>query len=361
MNAARSWILGFFGMVLLLGSALAAVNWVVDPVFCFDRSREHRKTFDDRLQKSAHLVFSSASYDAMLMGSSRIKLLGDLEIEGLRFFNYGMNDIIPEEFGAYLSLARAHNAEPLQMVALGMDFFNTNTSRFMRVTWDAPDTYIAKLDDPFFRIKTVLSNSSLGYSLKFFQQRRAAAKAETIHEDWNFKHYDYYDSMYLDYEWNTALPTILSNLANTNQAVRLVVFTTPVSQPLFEMMVKRERYDDYKKWLRLLVSTFGEVHHFMDINSVTTNPRNFRDENHVHPEIAKAMIERTLDTVQTDALDDFGTLLDADNIDAYLERLDASIAEFDFEELVSASPPGSWQSPVSPNASKAPAAESNAL
>ena len=45
-------------------------------------------------------------------------------------------------------------------------------------------------------------------------------------------------------------------------------------------MIQSGRWEDYKRWLHDAVDVFGEVHHFMYLNSVTKNLDNYMDGHH---------------------------------------------------------------------------------
>ncbi|HOP41492.1 MAG TPA: hypothetical protein PLI53_10670, partial [Geobacteraceae bacterium] len=97
---------------------------------------------------------------------------------------------------------------------------------------------------------------------------------------------------------------------------RFVVFTTPVSKPLFCLMVRLNRLPDYERWLRDLVDVFGEVYNFMDLNSVTRDYlRNFSDCDHLFPEAGTLLAHRVLGIPDQSLPPDFGKLVARRNIE----------------------------------------------
>ena len=61
----------------------------------------------------------------------------------------------------------------------------------------------------------------------------------------------------------------LTKIRDANPDSRLLVFTTPDSWPMFELMVRMGLYPYYRQWLTDIVDVFGEVYNFMTLN--TTN------------------------------------------------------------------------------------------
>jgi hypothetical protein len=113
----------------------------------------------------------------------------------------------------------------------------------------------------------------------------------------------------------------------------MTVFTTPVSSVLFQMLIEKGRYPDYCRWLKDLVNVFGNVYHFMDINSITREPANFQDENHLNSQVAGTMFDLIINGPKDRSPSDFGIILNNENIQDYLDDLRKEIDQMDFPDL----------------------------
>lgn len=69
------------------------------------------------------------------------------------------------------------------------------------------------------------------------------------------------------------------------------------------------------------MDVFGEIHHFMDINTITTNLANYPDDDHYYPHIASLVANKLSGTKHKDLPEDFGIILNKNNIDKYLDDL----------------------------------------
>ena len=92
-------------------------------------------------------------------------------------------------------------------------------------------------------------------------------------------------------------------------------------------MNKTDNYLD-KHRLKSLINIFGEVHQFMDINSITTNLQNYPDDDHYYSNIATLLANKIAGHSNADIPDDFGVILNKYNIDTYLENFEQKLEAY---------------------------------
>jgi hypothetical protein len=63
---------------------------------------------------------------------------------------------------------------------------------------------------------------------------------------------------------------------------------------MFAQLVQEGRLEDYGRWLADLTTAFGEVWDFMGVNSVTSDPAQYRDAQHFHPRVGRLIAERLM-------------------------------------------------------------------
>ena len=121
------------------------------------------------------------------------------------------------------------------------------------------------------------------------------------------------------YQYKEDWIDLLEKLKANNPKTHFTIITTPVSQQWFDEFVTSNHLADYKKWLTETVWVFGEVHHFMDMNSITKNIDNFFDAHHVYQNITQMMAKKVTG-VSNNSPQDFGVLLTPKNIEDYLSK-----------------------------------------
>ena len=86
---------------------------------------------------------------------------------------------------------------------------------------------------------------------------------------------------------------------------------------------------EYERWLKELIEVFGEVHHFMTINSITSNLENYPDDDHAYPHIVKLIANKISNQNNENIPKDFGVLVTKENIDEHLENLREQIKNYE--------------------------------
>ena len=88
----------------------------------------------------------------------------------------------------------------------------------------------------------------------------------------------------------------------------------------------------YERWLKETISVFGEVHHFMSINSVTKKLQNYPDDVHYYPHIGKLVANKLSNAPNKDIPDDFGIILNKNNIDSYIQGFKKQVQNYNFSQ-----------------------------
>ncbi len=311
-------------------TSVGTLNYLVDPLYCF-RAHPGRGRFNDRLQTTNLLHFTKANFDTLLLGSSRVKNLGDdLFLENHTIFNYAAAGMKPSEYEEFIRFAKEENkAKKVKRILIGLDFTGSSLSQDTKNKWKPPREYIQKATAPFYRLQQLFTLDAFLYStrylLKSLQNKKNTPVIGSDRDTWNLVQMSAYKQMYERHRYNEQFCRCLQKIVAENQDAEVLFFTTPVSAPLFKELVKSGRLPEYKRWLKDIVKAGGSVTHFMDLNSVTTSPKNFRDENHIHIQPGKLMLKRLLHIHEEEVPLDFGVVLTESNLDTYLAHLEMSL------------------------------------
>lgn len=342
-------VFGFSSLIIIF---ISYINYIVDPLWLFNHSNklnQKQGSYDERQLKTNYLYYRlKNNFDGILLGSSRATYINQNDFENMKIFNYSSGAMQPYEYKYYIDFAKKIKGEDLKYIIIGSDFFGTKTiDKKFRIN---PNEYI---NNTVYtnRYKFLLSIdtfnksiSNIRYSFKdrdlyydreavkyhkkipvneMFEKHILSAKANTK----NLSNTDYkYDDEYIE---------ILRKIRNNNLHTRFIIYTSPVTSDLLVSIIKNaKRWEEYKRWLYELIEVFGEVNHFMTINTITKNLENYYDDNHVYPSILKLLANKLSGVDNKDIPNDFGILLTKNNIDEYLEHLKKDIEEYKLNELI---------------------------
>lgn len=284
---------------------LVSVNAVIDPYWIMGHTNALNRIqpgCDERLQKSNFLAYNdkAAHFDALLLGSSRATYFDVASIEGARVFNYAANNMVPEEYQAYVEHF-AKNAGMPRTIYLAVDFFGTRPADYYE--YRPPEYYLDSIGGWSRKVALLLSFDSFRTALDIAKVNLAGTasgvgyydRATRMHADPPFdvaerrqnleRQLEYYrENIYGNgYVYNERIEPALALLKEAWPEVKFVVFTTPPTVELQALLVKEGLLDDYARWLRMLVRTFGRIHDFTGVNDFTSDPANYRDAHHFTP------------------------------------------------------------------------------
>lgn len=333
-DPARRYITAFFATLLLLAMATPVVVLMVDPLWLGNHENWYNRfqpTYDERLTKTLKLVYGvpKKSFDSLLLGSSRATYLPTNRFHTLRAFNFAVSSLYPGEYLKMLELFAEEQGEP-KTIIIGADFFAT------RNDWeDRIGPYLKDARSKSFLVPKIFSLDTLKRSFQIVLLNASGKHPSVGDEGYDRKlgkafyrgpqHTPYYKPMLRkycnvvygpSYTYNSDLPEIYSQVATRFPDTSFVIYTSPTTGVLYDALIHSGRFDDYARWLTLLVETFGEVRDLMGHNAFTDNPDNYYDYHHFSAEGGEWLVEHALEA-QEPAI---GALVTPATLKVYLER-----------------------------------------
>lgn len=324
-----------------LAVAVALFNYYIDPMWCFPHANRHNSVqadIEDRQQKTNYLTYGDKKYDTLIIGNSRVKMMCQYEFSP-GAFNYAVNGMTPKEYRAYIDYAKKMNGKDFDTIVIGLSFAMTN-KYFEYPSNHEPTFYFDNANRFPYRYVLLLSGDILSRSWANF--KHALKKDITVSFDRNtvehinksrinlrdhlrFDLTDTRDTYRSRYVYLEEFRSILEGIKKDNPKTKFIVFTTPVSEPLYSAVVTEGRWPEYRRWLKEIVDVFGEVHHFEYLNSVTRDyHRYFMDGHHYFPETASMMIHRIKGVADPKVPADFGMLVNSSNLEEKLREIEAA-------------------------------------
>lgn len=341
-------ILLIFSTTIFFCTLFAVPNYIVDPFWCFEHEvpyGRYQTGFDERQQKTNYLAFREVDFDTVIFGNSRVTYMDPRTVPG-RAFNYAVSSMQLREYLPYLQFVAFRNTSHLDTVILGMSFHQTNANS--ELSYETPEEYIAKASSSGFRYKSLLSIELLRNSIASIRReyrgdyhnvyiregreivskkmkfpipeetRRSAIKEqlELYRARVYGKDYEYLDNRSVFVEFKRTLPSS-----------RFIVFTTPVSFHLLNLLVEEGRFDDYSRWITDMVEVFDEVWNFMYYNEITTDDLNFIDAHHYSPQICDVITRKLYNIPDEIKYNDFGVRVTHENLEEHLQFLRVNFLE----------------------------------
>lgn len=338
MSGYRPWLVGFICTLLLAELLVVSGNYILDPLWCFghvNRFNSISIVIDQRVQKTDLVAFGPSGYDSLIIGSSRTEPIKAASFKQEKAFNYALPALYPDEYAQYIKYFRGKNRKTLSKIYLGLDFFGTSSRK--PVINKSPDYYLSRVKESNFRLNAIFSADPLwkylkGYWDKDYYYRYNRRLNVLIPRDMSGLEMQRFtekrlnifrDKFYSDkeYVYNPGYRKILLDLVADNPEIQFSVFTSTVSAPLFDQLIKQGRYPDYERWLRDIVDVFGSVHNLMTPNAVTLNLGNYYDADHFFPETGDLIVDLLANNDNKRSSQDFGDLVTRESIDSYLMDL----------------------------------------
>lgn len=342
MNNYQKWFQTVLVLILLPVFLVGGFNYYIDPLWTFNHAHQYNRiqlSFNERQQKTNRLAFGKNDYDSLLLGSSRVTYINQHDFTGQRTFNYAVNNMLPQEYADYARFARQQNGRDFDTIYLGLDFFSTNRNLELPNQFEPPAYYIDQTRQFGYRFKNLLSTDLLKYSWKNLENSRRGEPVSFSYDHSNVKtlvpapaqekawriaqNMDWYGNEVYggNYRYGSIKPA-LQQLKAAFPHTRFVVFTTPVSEELFQLMVDEGRWPDYQHWLTEIVEVFGEVCNFNYPNTITRDMANYYDASHFYPRIGTLIAHRISGVADPALPDDFGVRVTRTNLPAHLRAVD---------------------------------------
>lgn len=335
----KNWIKTWFLISIIIISIVGLSNYIIDPLWTFSHSNKYnsyQKGFNERQQKTNYVYFNGLdNYDGVLLGSSRTTFINQNDFGGMKVYNYSLSSLFPSEYEGYLNFSKKIKGEDFKYIVIGADFYHSMKQK--KIEHELPSYYIDNASSLFYRYKALISLDLLKKSwvnFKFYLRKKPkkyysrdnVRHSQKVSEKTRLANYTKMLKLHTDtfigsnYEPNENYIEILKKLKKYNPNSKFIIFTSPISADLLSSIIMNgKRIGEYQKWVKEIIEVFGEVHHFMSVNSVTKNLQNYPDDDHYYPYIAKLLANKISKKDNPDIPKDFGILLTKDNIDAYLK------------------------------------------
>ena len=341
---AKKWLSIVFLLTGMIMIPLGGINYFIDPLWTF--SHEHRwnqtqSDFDERQQKTNYVeAHQMEAYDSLLLGSSRSTHINQNDFKKMHLFNYAVSGMYPHEYKGYIDFFKRKIGHPLKYIVIGADFYNilmpSENAQFKE-----PRFYIQNSEDFFYKYRMLFTLDLFKKSLKnirytykgkdVYYDRKNIKYSHHVSESARLKAYTrnlkQHTEAFVKRPLNPDYLELLIEIKRENPESQIVVFTSPITANLLVSILRSaDKLEDYKTWLRNLVDIFGQVYHFMDINSITTNLQNYPDDDHYYDHVAKALVARISGRENEHLPKDFGVILEKSTIEAYLEKFEKAFA-----------------------------------
>ena len=346
-NNYKKWNIAILCASLVIPLIVMGINYFMDPFWCFPVSHKYNRyqeIINERIQKTNFLTYRDATYQGILIGTSRSTCINQHSFKGISVFNYSCNGMSLQEYAEYLKYAKKRCGGTVKYIFLGLDFHHTmvgTENQPMMTTFGneesrKPGLLISQTNSPLHRIKTLLSVDSLKYSLRNYENSRKMPKYfytrdnVKIHTGYPPRELDGIMKLYLDfynkrwpkYRYNNSYMTLLKRIKEENSDATIVVYTTPDCDPLMKVFMKCGLLDDYFRWLSEIVSVFGGCYNFMYPNRVTRDYyKYFHDTNHTNPNVGDMIADVIYNDKQHEG-HDFGIYIDRNNFEIQKRRLE---------------------------------------
>lgn len=336
------WSIIFFIPTFIFIICPAIYIFLVDPLWQWDHpwhlTRWHRP-FNERMQKTNYLASHKLNIDTLIVGSSRSSYINPEWLGTGNGFNYAVSSGKPSEFATHISYVKKRSKMPLRLVVIESSFGHALA---VDTTFEEPQKYIDDAEDWTKKYKNLFSRDTYKlaknsrrsplYNYYLYEgdilhsSRYPYRKYEDNQAKQKVIEYDiktYRENVY-NKEYDESFPEHLSDIHKAIGDTDFIVYTTPVSKPMMQLLYDMGRMDAYERWLRDLVSEFGVIYHFMYPNKITMDLCSFNDAHHptidISEEIVK-IITGLYSNETTYGADNVCMILRRDNIDRYINRL----------------------------------------
>lgn len=330
----KKWLKTYLLILIVFLIFISSFNFFMDPFWTFSHNHKYnsvQKGTDERQQKANYIYFTDEKYDTLLLGSSRTTYMNPYSFSPFKVFNFSASGMRPHEYLTYINFVIEDVKQPINNIILAVDFFGYLDYGLFK--FDNADSIVSITKSPYYRWKILLSFDLLNNSFKnlrdylknpHYSDRYTRDLVKSYHKKSDLEsHKNQVDKdikIYANSEYkgkaNTNYYELFNTIKRKNSEKNFIIYTTPVSYALFEEMIRQGHKENYKQWLTYLVELFGEVHHFMYKNSISTDYINyFGDSNHAYPETNNIIARTIMD--KKNLVDDFGFVLTKDNIQSF--------------------------------------------
>ena len=326
----------FIPLLLII---ITPIIWV-DPLHVFGRDHglNAKQFYDQRLIKTNILQYENPDYNAIIIGSSRARYMGNMQIGGYKFFNLGFGGLMLADYPGFMDLAREKAPDSLECVIVALDFFGVSKDRVSRTQWKATDEYLCDSQDIAYLARLMISPNSFKYSIKYLSNYifngkdaiKSWAELNIPEPQIKSVQLKYLNKVFSTWEFDKKNISVLKNMKTNFKDSRLIFIVNPVSMDFLQIIHKNDGIPDFLNWLQILAQTLDGYYNFMDITPLTSNPQNWHDMSHAIPDTMKLQLE----TVLLNETDNPNfTFITSENADSVISCIQNRIEEFDFSQF----------------------------
>ena len=350
MITAKQWIKTFLTLSLFTFCSIGLINYTIDPMWTFNHMNQFNRIqegFNERQQKSNYVYFHKLNqFDGILLGSSRTTFINQYDFAPIKIYNYSFNSVYPFEYKKYIDFAKQNSSKKFKYIIIGIDFYGSNTPNMETIKFYPPEHYFNNTLSFLYKYKMLILKDTLEKSLiniknsvKNYKQhgfsRNNIKYNPKVSETERLKRYLANITRHTDemssknYTYNENYINILKQIKKDNPHTKFIIFTSPITANLLVSIIKNgNRLQEYERWLKETISVFGEVHHFMNINTVTKNLQNYADDDHYYPYIGTLITHKIINKKDNNIPKDFGILLDNENINKFLIKFHQEVKKY---------------------------------
>jgi hypothetical protein len=338
----QSYNLLFLGSLVSILGIVFGINCFVDPYNIFPRQQwsswfQNKPALESHIRLSKYMQVPLVKPNVLLLGSSRIaggmKITEKALSKNQVVYNLGLPAAPIDELKYYLQYVINNDKDrALKRVILGIDFFMFNTRQLSKEADQIKAKYNREpnfLDyvSTYFSLDA-LSSTTVTIESNFFPQNsRSTYLKMPIRERFKWWLGGFYKLWYNDYSLSIQKLNYFREIVELcrKHNIQLDIFISPIHATHNQIMNGRNLWPTYEQWKKEIVN-ITPVWDFSDFSSITTEPiseqmKFYIDNSHYTP-IVGDMIERRMSGKNTsDIPEDFGILINTDNIDDYLKQV----------------------------------------
>ena len=340
------WSIIYFLPAFIFIICPAIYIFLVDPLWQWDHpwhlARWHRP-YNERIQKTNYLASHKVNIDTLIVGSSRSSYINPKWLGTENGFNYAVSSGKPSEFATHIRYIKKRSRIPLKLVVIESSFGHALT---VDTTFEEPQKYVNDAEDWTRKYKNLFSRDTYklaknsrrdpqynyylyeggtlySYRYPYIEYADNAAKKKAVSRQVESYRENAYNRAY-----DESFAKYLSDIHEALDGADFIVYTTPVSKHMMQLLYDMGRMEAYERWLRELVAEFGVVYHFMYPNEITTTMDSFNDAHHPTEVTAKQIIKTIQSKSEININREYGGIvLTPENIDYWIGVLRRQFAE----------------------------------
>lgn len=352
-KAYRKWSLCFLSIFVLVTASVMAVNYAVDPMWCFNHDTpfaEWREFIDERPQKTNLLRYRDFPIETVIIGSSRTMHI-DPSQTGENSFNLGLGGCMPMEYPTLMEVFYKAKGYYPRKIIVGLDFFGASVTYAdggtdnlsipsLKMFEENPFTYrlemlasveLGRKSFNLIRKNMSIDEDGIGYGDIMYSAGHMGANAYYPPvKDMALKrrmcrgiYYDF-KKAYEFFEYSDKYQEYISSLIRPPVSAEVSPFITPEGTMTMRLIAETPgRLDDYERMLRESVEVFGGVWNFMYVNSVTSNHIYWREPSHCLGQVNEWVLGRMSGTGNPPS--DFGVYVTQENINEHINEVRAQL------------------------------------